>query len=126
MKRIVLGLFFIVGIYSAWVLAWSRQGAELASVRLGVDRCHHCGMIVSEMRYAISVLGKDEQGHPVTWHFDDPGCYEAFARAHPGKWTGVAHDARTGSEIPLDRARFVHTGDETPMGSGTVVLQNEP
>jgi hypothetical protein len=111
-----------IAVYALWVSAWSKSAEKLEPVHLGVDACHHCGMIVSDMNFEISVLDSDSMGHPVTRHFDDPGCFKEFAKAHLNtKWVGVAHDHRTGREIPLAEARFLETNVETPMGSGIVV-----
>lgn len=120
--RVLLFFVVVAGIYLGWVAAWSRQGSELTRVRLGVDNCSHCGMTVSELKYSISVLDHDEQGHPVTRHFDDPGCFQQFVKQHPDTHrVGIAHDFLSGSEIALDEADFVKTDEDTPMGSGIVV-----
>jgi hypothetical protein len=83
-------------------------------------------MIVSDIRYSVSVLDHDEQGHRITRHFDDPGCFQAFAKAHPAaSWSGVAHDFRQGRELPLDQVTFIQSHDATPMGSGVVAVSKE-
>lgn len=121
--KILLLAGVMVAAYAFWIAAWSRHGEQVRPVRVGIDSCHHCGMIVSDPRFAISVLDRDEQGHVQTRHFDDPGCFRAYAKKTGGtEWIGVAHDYRTGRELALKDAKLVDSGVETPMGSGVIAL----
>jgi hypothetical protein len=123
-RKLTLAVMVLLVAYAVWIALWARQGEGLAAVRLGIDRCHHCGMIVSDIRYSVSILDRDEEGHAVSRHFDDPGCYQEFAREHPGRsFAGIAHDYRSGQAMPIESARFERRAVETPMGSGVVAVQ---
>jgi len=119
--KILIGALVFFCFSAIWVAMWSRQNTTLEQVRLGIDRCDHCGMIVSDIRYSVSVLDKDAQGHSVTRHFDDVGCFQTFANERSDQhWVGVAHDFETSQEISLDDTQFKDIGAATPMGSGIV------
>jgi hypothetical protein len=121
--RRAMGAFAAIAVAAVvWLVLWSRQGAALQEVAIGRDACSHCGMVVSDRRYATSVLGKDEHGHPLTKHYDDVGCFlRAMAKQGEARPAGVAYDHGTGEPIPLEKARFVKGEFDTPMGSGWVV-----
>lgn len=120
--KLAMLLVLLLGSYSGWVVLWARQGAALQTVVVGSDSCHHCGMVVSDLRHAVSVLDEDKDGHPTTRHFDDVGCFLAFAhKSKRTKWDGVVHDYSTGKPIRVSEAHFAKTDILTPMGSGWVV-----
>lgn len=123
LKKAVLTALVVVTAYAVWIGIWASRGDQLAPLRSGLDRCFECGMIVSDVGNSISVLDTDEQGHPVTRHFDDPGCFEKFKKTKPNQqWKGVARDPVTGKELPLDQIRIIQDGRETAMGSGLTVV----
>lgn len=123
-RQVAFALLVLFGVAAVWVAVWSGRGNSLETVRLGMDRCFHCGMIVSDLRFAVSALDRDEQGHTVTRHFDDPGCFQEFAKQYPNRqWVGVAHDFRDSREIPLSQTQFQKSELDTPMGSGMVATQ---
>lgn len=121
-RAIFIGFVAVVLTYTGWVALWARQGESLQKVSLGRDSCAHCGMVVSDQRYAVSLLTRDKQNHNVTAHFDDIGCFLKYARKHKvSEPQGVAYDRVSGKAIALREARFEK--DEkimTPMGTGWV------
>jgi hypothetical protein len=123
--KILGGLFFLVSAYVGWTLFWNRQGNELQKVQLGKDTCVQCGMIVSDVRFSVSILVKNNIENLTTLHFDDVGCFLKYAHAHQLQpLTGVVHDYETSHEFNLQNALFVKSGVATPMGSGWTVIEN--
>lgn len=114
-----------------WALSWAGVSACSGvvpkgppEIRLGVDACSHCGMVVEERRYAAAILAND--GFESRQHiFDDIGClalWEAAVHgpAVRGRWV---HDRTTAAWIDASTATFAVVSDlTTPMGSGVTAF----
>ena len=105
------------------LLAACSRGADEggpAEVHWGRDTCTHCGMVISDRRFAAQVRG-GPQG--AARPFDDIGCALTWLDAQPwGRDAGVrVWVAALGSEAESARwldARRAHytSGPQTPMG----------
>jgi hypothetical protein len=116
----------VVFAYGIWITVWARSGAQLEAARPGISSCHHCGMIVSDLKQSVSVLDQDRQGNTVTRHFDDVGCFLSFAvEKNTTNFSGVAHDYVTGQTLDVNEARFFLSRQATPMGSGWLATANK-
>jgi hypothetical protein len=124
--KLIFFLVLLLGSYGGWVMLWAQQGSALQEVSVGRDACHHCGMVISDSRHAVSVLDRDKDGHAVTRHFDDVGCFKAF-QMESGRetWEGVAHDFESGNAVSLSRVEFRKTRFSTPMGTGWVAFETK-
>ena len=95
-------------------------------IRLGIDACDGCGMVIAEMRYAGAAVADDGAMRRVL-KFDDVGClarWEAGAKgvAVRERWV---HDRSTEAWIDAASATYVQSGELiTPMGSGLVAFSN--
>jgi len=94
-------------------------------LRLGRDMCAHCGMMISDDRYAGSLL-VDRDIDPLL--FDDIGCMLDYEREHAPETRFTARfvrdyharrwlDSGAAHYLCADRDRLV-----TPMGSGIVAF----
>ena len=95
-------------------------------LRLGRDQCAHCGMMISDDRFAGSLLvGADD---PEALVFDDIGCMLEYDREHAAETRGAARFVRDyqgrcwlaaadAHYLCCDRERL-----RTPMGSGVVAF----
>ena len=92
------------------------------TVRLGVDPCARCGMIVSEERFAGGYI--DDEGRSVV--FDDPGELLAALEAQPAlRARSFVQDAGGAGWVPAAAAVFKKIpGLPTPMGSGVAAFKD--
>ncbi|MBZ0114060.1 MAG: nitrous oxide reductase accessory protein NosL [Thermoanaerobaculia bacterium] len=95
---------------------------ERPEIRLGLDECDHCHMILSEERFA-AVVADSVSGERL--RFDDLGCLASYLEIFPK--TRDSHVwVKTESEwLPATEAVFVFVPDTvTPMGSGLLAYSN--
>lgn len=98
-------------------------GAEPAGppeLRLGLDECSYCRMIISEPRFAAA--GRRDDGEEA--RFDDLGCLLHF-RAERGatRWTFWLQDATGGGWLAAEEAWIAHDpATITPMGHGNLAF----
>lgn len=91
-------------------------------VRLGMDECDHCRMIINEARFAAAYY--DAQASPR--RFDDIRCLveDLAGRGPPGHPIWV-HDYLHDRWLRADQAVFVRdAGIHTAMGSGIVAVSS--
>ncbi len=89
-------------------------------LELGRDECAHCGMIISDARYAAAIIATVE-GSRRPLLFDDIGDLLDYEHDHPelSIQHRYVHDHATRKWLVADEARFVHAPTlHTPMGSG--------
>ena len=95
-------------------------------IRLGVDACDGCGMVIAEPRYAAAAVA-DDGTERRTLKFDDIGClarWEATASESTLRERWV-HDRQTEQWIDASTATFLQVRDlSTPMGSGLSAFKN--
>ena len=87
-----------------------------------VDRsaCSHCGMLISELRFAAAYRTDDGE----TKVFDEIGCLVAAARGTSGTARFWFRDADDGGWIGGGGAVFVSSPSiRTPMGGGIVAFR---
>jgi len=100
----------------------SRKTAlEPPKVRYGEDPCIHCGMIISDERYAAASLVELPGEGIVPRLYDDIGDLIDYEREKPGEAVvkRFVHDAATKAWIDADAAVFTHSPElRTPMVSG--------
>ena len=121
-KLILLGglsLFMIL--YVGWVALWSYQGEGAKKGRIGYHLCAYCGMTLSEQKFLVSILVKDQHDHDKTLHFDDIGCFFKYTQKEKVKiMEGVVYDFDSLRPIPIEKAFFEESEYQTPMGSGWI------
>jgi len=88
-------------------------------IRLGLDDCAECRMILSDERFAAALVLRDEHGRLQKLLFDDLGCL----LVHRGKTNppeGAAEyvkDYTAGDWLELEQATLVHAPElHSPMG----------
>jgi nitrous oxide reductase accessory protein NosL len=100
--------------------ARARDPRGLVDIKWGRDTCAHCGMALSDRRFAAQAIGSRAMDH---WVFDDVGCAVAWLEARPAAqadtlqlWV-AALDSRAEAMQWLD-ARSAHylAGRASPMG----------
>jgi copper chaperone NosL len=89
----------------------------------GEDVCEHCGMIISDARFAAGVVIQTEPDSYEQRIFDDIGDMFAYVQAMPETGgtvvTYYVHDYHSQSWLDARQAHFVQADASlTPMGSG--------
>lgn len=104
-----------------------RELSGPPKLRLGLDQCAECGMIINEPRYSSALLiERDGQREHVV--FDDIGCmldYESHRDAEPRVLDRFGHDYVTSSWVRSVDAMYLCAEPRrlrTPMGSGIVAF----
>ena len=94
---------------------------EIPEIQLGIHNCSHCGMMISDIRFAsVIVINEKKKGSHVHF-YDDHGCLLRDIKSFGDvEFKGRVHDIQTAQAVPLKEARFVKTDQQTPMGSGWV------
>lgn len=71
-----------VGTALSWLpgCARTRDPRGLVDIKWGRDTCAHCGMVLSDFRYAVQAIGAQPREH---WVFDDVGCAAAWLDSRP-------------------------------------------
>ncbi|MFT3788362.1 MAG: nitrous oxide reductase accessory protein NosL [Tepidisphaeraceae bacterium] len=117
MKRLLLIATLLVGCTPA-----PREGPP--TIDLGKSECAHCGMIVSEERYAAGMAGAKVDDETKDLLFDDIGCMVKYTRAHGDVAKSArlyVHDADSKAWVEANAARFTRDpSTHTPMGSGII------
>jgi len=94
-------------------------------VRYGSDECVHCGMILTEERYAAAMRVTDADGAVRDLLFDDIGDMIAYERAHPELRVTrrYVHDYQSLQWLDASQAQYLVSQQfHTPMGSGIVAF----
>jgi nitrous oxide reductase accessory protein NosL len=111
---------------AGWVLALALAGCEVElppgppAVQLGHDLCVHCGMIISDQRFAAATVVLRD-GKRTALLFDDIGDLIDYHRETPTEVAVERYvtDYNTKAWVAFDQASFVVAADaHTPMGSG--------
>ncbi len=122
-KAIVAIILLLIG-YVVWIYLWAGTENSIKKVSLGRDACHECGMIISDVRFSVSIWTR-ERGRRETYHFDDVGCFLRYLKQHAGAtWEGVGHDFESKEEVALPKLFFMQTKLSTPMASGWVAVRH--
>jgi copper chaperone NosL len=114
-------IFIVALLFTA--LTACRSAVDLDSppdIRYGEDVCDHCGMIISEARFAAGYITAEGE----TRRFDDIGNMVAY-HLEMGENVAVfwVHDYETAVWLPADEATLAYVeGLITPMGSGLVAF----
>ena len=96
-------------------------------INLNQDKCHRCGMLISDRQFAAAILLKGERDFR---KYDNIGCMLAeYGELDKGMVISViVHDYNSGQPLRAANAWFVvaTNGDlVTPMGYGVVALGNQ-
>lgn len=121
-RATVVGVIaLLVASVSAGCGGESRTGPP--EIHYGRDACDQCHMIISEARYAAAY--RNRNGDPSV--FDDIGDMVQHARRAKvlDSMTAWVHDYNTEKWIDADKAWYVRSGIETPMGHGIVAFAGE-
>ena len=121
-----LGLIF-AGAMFAILLLLLRRGDDggLPPIKLGIDKCHHCNMIISDLRYAAAIR-ESADGRSEVYTFDDLGCLlfhlrgDSSSNRQAGARQGYVHDYESSEPVEMHHARFEKGDYHTPMGSGWI------
>ncbi len=117
---VMLFVLFIAGCREAEVVGPPE-------LKLGRDQCAHCGMIISDERFAAAMIVKTDRGNRALV-FDDIGDMVAYPRDHPEQT--IIHryvkDFDSSEWVKADQANFVRVLDmHTPMGSGLIAYASQ-
>jgi len=117
-----LGASLLVAGGAAYLLTRPRQSG-VPDVRLGVDKCAYCGMVIVDRRFAAAY---NEGGRWV--YFDDVICLLLYLKAVDKLGEvrkAYVHDYSTGRLIRAGEAYYVvNKKIPTPMGSGIAAFEN--
>lgn len=116
-----MGMVAVVGATAFAFLRLPSQAGGLPEVRLGVDKCAYCGMIIVDVRFAA--LYYDGR----RWEkFDDVLCLLDFLRAVDklGDFgNAYVHDYVSGAVVKASDAYYIINKQiPTPMGSGILAF----
>jgi len=106
------------------VAALGACSPEQGPPDIALDRtaCAHCGMLVSDLRFAAAIRVRPNEAAQV---FDDIGCmlrawHEAGDTSEALAWAMDVDD----SWVPAPEATFVSGSITTPMGGGIVAFRD--
>lgn len=102
------------------------QTLEPPVLHYGQDLCAHCGMIVSEERFAAAAIVEDGDGRYEARVYDDIGCMVAAGQPVPGRIVArYVHDHDTLEWTAADAAVYVRSATlATPMLSGLAAWED--
>lgn len=107
------------------VVGCSTSGAEgPPEIRYGQTECAHCGMIVSQERFASAIRASID-GQDQELIYDDLRCMVLNDRLQklPPQSRRYVHDADTSAWLKAEEARFIRDPEtHTPMGSGLLAF----
>ena len=111
-------------VLSAVLFGCSRTASDAPPVvHYGRDECAHCGMIVSDERYAAALRVEQDGGAP-DLVFDDIGDMLDYRRNKGASIHVIrlyVHDFTTKQWMDASKAVFVKSEDvHSPMGSGII------
>jgi copper chaperone NosL len=104
-----------------------QDNAGPPEIRYGDSICAHCGMIISDERFATATVVEGERGD-TPMIFDDFSCQLDYESGHPDlaivtRWS---HDHASSQWIPTADLWFVSAeGLITPMASHTAAFSTE-
>jgi len=85
------------------------------------ESCAHCGMAVSDPRYAAEIQTRDGR----VLFFDDPGCLLQYEKDHhPEEQAVYFHHSREPRWMPAQATGFLK-GASTPMNWGLAAVDAE-
>jgi copper chaperone NosL len=127
--RARLGLVVAGAVALALTVCACRPASDALAppeIHYGEDVCAECGMILSDPRFAASVVvGTPSEPRAVI--FDDIGDMFDYAHKHPEltvlKW--YVHDYDTQAWLPAEAATFIQSNAlHTPMGHGLAAFSD--
>ncbi len=109
----------VIAVFS-WLLIISTPSQEIPHAQPGVHVCGHCGMMVSDLRFAAAAKSSEDPTGDVMF-FDDLGCFfSSVEESGEHHWRGWVYDYDTKEPISIKNAYFEKTKMQTPMGSGWI------
>lgn len=105
-----------------------QDNAGPPEIRYGDSICAHCGMIISDERFATATVVEGERGD-MPMIFDDFSCQLDYETGHPHLTivTRWSHDHASSQWIPTADLWFVYAkGLITPMASHTAAFSTKP
>lgn len=102
------------------VACGGRQPLEPPKIHYGEDVCAHCGMIVTEERFAAATIAESPERRREPRIYDDIGCMLAAGGPSDGQVVAsFVHDHDSLAWIPAETAVYVRSEElRTPMLSG--------
>jgi copper chaperone NosL len=94
---------------------------EPPTIYYGEDRCAECGMIISDPRFASSLLYEISEGRYASLLFDDIGDMLVYSEKHPQQKivARYVHDYANEEWLDATQAYYVSSLEiHTPMGHG--------
>lgn len=107
-----------------------REVTGPPTVRLGLDQCAACGMIINEDRCSSALL-IEREGRCEHAMFDDLGCMLDYEHENGGTMRvrdRYAHDHATKAWVAADSAVYLYSQPHTvatPMGSGIIAFADQ-
>jgi copper chaperone NosL len=119
---VVLLLVFALAVGAC---AEGQTVVEPPVVRYGEDRCAHCGMIISDARFAAGFLYEVGEGRYKSVIFDDIGDMVHYAGEQDGQTIRAwyVHDYATEEWLDARQAHYVVSEEiQSPMGYGVAAF----
>jgi copper chaperone NosL len=130
MKRFLrIAHFLLLILVAAAALAGCAQGNPEAAppqIRYGEDVCAHCGMIITDPRFAAGYAYEVDRGRYMSVAFDDIGdMLVATAETDHTVVERYVHDYLSEAWLDASLAFYVVSREmRTPMGSGIVAFES--
>ena len=122
----IAGAVILAALLSAFYLQGLRGGGEIPelTIHLDQDKCHRCGMLISDVRFTAAMLVRGEQDFR---KYDDVGCLlEEYKKIDKNDVLAViVHDYFSNKPLKAEKAWYVVAPKgklATPMGYGVVAL----
>ena len=124
-------LIIIIAIILGYYFASSMMQPEVPELKilLGQEKCHRCGMIISDIRYAAAIYVGGEVNE--WWKYDDVGemALDYYEKRNSYEFLAVrVHDFLTGEEVDGYKAWYVVADPKklwTPMGYGVIAFKDK-
>lgn len=120
MVRVRVVLLLIIALVVG-ACAEGQTVVEPPVIRYGEDRCAHCGMIISDVRFAAGYLYEVGEGRYKSVIFDDIGDMVHYAGEQDGQTIRAwyVHDYASEEWLDALQAHYVVSEEiQSPMGSG--------
>ncbi len=123
---ILLIIVIPVILLTIWLSYLDNSDEKISPIVAGVTKCSHCGMMISDLRFAAAIRFKSEKKSHADHYYDDLGCLKNHSSEfHYEHLEGWVHSFKSEKKIPINKAWFIKTQRQTPMGSGWIAVKDK-